>query len=159
MRWRRLVGLVAILLPTCLGAPSLAAEPASKPLDLTYVTDDFFAAVVIHPARLLKSPLADALPLAPWPEWVKEGMGVELDQIDQVIVMLPRPEKGIVYQAGGVVRFREAVANKALVARLTKPLAVGELAERHPCGQDLLDRAGHPRHGRVRTGRQDAGLR
>ena len=94
-----------------------------------------FAAVVMHPARLLKSPLADALPIAAGPQWIKERTLIELEQIEQAILMLPRPGKGVLYQAGGIVRFREPVVNKALIARLVKPLGIGELAEATHAGK------------------------
>ncbi|MCI0684112.1 MAG: DUF1559 domain-containing protein [Gemmataceae bacterium] len=134
MHWRRLAGLVAILLPACLSTPALAAEPVARPLDLTYVTDDFFAAVVVHPARLVKSPLVDALPLPPW-AWLKERSGIDPEQVEQAIVLLPRAAKGILYQAGGIVRFRDAVVNKAFVARLVKPLGIDELTEASHVGK------------------------
>src|SRR5438876_6038541 len=62
----------------------------AKTLDASYVTDDFFAAVAIQPARLMTSPALKGLPVADVAKGMKEQFGVEPQQIEQVILLLPR---------------------------------------------------------------------
>jgi hypothetical protein len=129
MRCLRVAGLVVSLLSAALTSTSWGQDQPPGKLDLAYVTDDFFAAMVVRPATLLKSPLIEALPIVGWTESIKAGTGIELEQIEQLVVLLPRPEKGLIYQAGGIVRFRAPIVDKALVARWLKPLEIGELSD------------------------------
>lgn len=127
-------------------AAAQEAAPA-KGLDVTYVNDDVFAAVVLHPSRVLKSPALKDVPLAAVATAMKEAVGFEPQQVEQVMLLLsfaeafpPRDSdraarqrevpwrlEGI--QPGLIVRFKEPLATKDLVARVAKAAKVGELEE------------------------------
>ncbi len=127
-------------------APAQEAARAGKPLDVSYITDDFFAALVIQPARLMASPGLKGLPVEELSKGLKEQIGVEPGQVEQVILLAPREFSGSrVIRPGeapppmplgfaGIVRFREAAVNKELLAKVGKALGFGELQQ--------VDRAG-----------------
>src|SRR5688572_2882260 len=72
-------------------APAQEAKPA-KGVDTAYVSDDFFAAIVVHPARMLKSPALKELPLEAVSAAMKETVGFEPQQIEQVTLLLSEIE-------------------------------------------------------------------
>ena len=70
------------------GAGQTPNPPAKRPLDLGYIPADASAAVVVHPQRILRSPLmSGALPPAAADEMIKE-LGVHPERVEQVIVFL-----------------------------------------------------------------------
>lgn len=83
-----------------------ASAAAENPIDLSYITDDFFAAVVIHPRRLSESPVLKGLPQD---ELMKELMSdlrfeipIDLRKIEQVIVLVdPAGITSIPFAFGG----------------------------------------------------------
>src|SRR5207244_13299305 len=60
-------------------------KPDGKGLDLSYIAADFNAAAVLHPRRILKSPLARAVPDAILDEMVRES-GIDPRKVEQAIV-------------------------------------------------------------------------
>ena len=70
------------------GAAPTPTRQARRSLDLKYIPADACAAVVFHPRRIVRSPLlAGALPPGSAGEMLK-GLGVEPEQVEQVIVLL-----------------------------------------------------------------------
>ncbi len=123
------------------GAKEVGAE---KRLDVAYITDDFSAAVVIHPARLLETAKLNRARLGEFAAAVKERTGVEPKLVEQVILLLPRPdhERDVAVKRrpgekppleplplAGIVRLREPLAEKAWLSRVAKTAGYGELEE------------------------------
>ncbi len=145
-----MVGIALVLLlarphtaqETTGGQKSPAGQKSSgKPLDVSYVTDDFFAAVVVHPARLWKSPGLKELPLDAAATAIKEYVGLDPRQVEQVMLLVPRPNErfgrdikrrigeerpAMPIPLGSVIRLNEPVANKALLERVIKTLGWSE---------------------------------
>src|SRR5262249_27652387 len=98
--------------------------PPPRPFDVKYIPADASAAVVVHPRRILRSPLAaGALPPGAAAELVKE-LGVRPEQVEQVIVLLlagalPAERTPL---PGAVVRFAGPVDGKQVLSRLLKGL-------------------------------------
>jgi len=106
-----------------------------KPLDLSFVPEECFVAMVVHPRRLIDSPLAQELS-----EDVAEQVPVAIADIlgemtghvdadprtmDQVVVLgLPHEPTGRGYQRpldlGFVVRFAEPIADEELMGKLSE---------------------------------------
>jgi hypothetical protein len=117
-----------------------------RALDLKYIPDDASAAVVVHPRRMLQSPLAAAaLPPAAADEMVKE-LGVKPEQVEQVILLLHgRPPAGDEFaqsSPGAILRFAEPIDGKQLLTRLLKGLREesheGKTYYRSSTGEALL---------------------
>ncbi len=133
---------VASLLLLSLSPVAIAQKTlTNKKLDSTYITDDFSAALVIHPSQLEKSSAGNTLKLERFASIIKEVLGVEPKQMEQVTLLLPsnlqamfggvaRPpvEKGDPrrfqverasqpFPFGGVLHLNEPLAGKELAAR------------------------------------------
>jgi hypothetical protein len=90
--------------------------PEEKPrLDTTFIAPSFAAAVVVHPARLLRSPSMESLP--------QEKMfanfavlGLDPRQAERVVLLVdPFPGGNVLFSGGAVVRFARPVdAGKTL---------------------------------------------
>ncbi|MCH8923078.1 MAG: hypothetical protein IIA67_08030, partial [Planctomycetes bacterium] len=81
---------VASLLLLSLSPTANAQEaPIKKTLDSTYITDDFFAALVIHPSQMERSSAWSTLKLERFASFMKEEFGVEPKQMEQVMFLLP----------------------------------------------------------------------
>jgi hypothetical protein len=175
-RARAILPVILLFLFAASFAPAQESAPAKR-VDAAYVSDDFFAAIVVHPGRILKSPALKELPLDAAAAAMKEALGFEPRQIEQVMLLLsvmelkspPRiPEKdfrgdpltrsplmnlhGI--QPGVIIRFKEPLATKALVRRLAKAANLGEIEEVTASGKTYylaarLDAAAHVRDDRT----------
>lgn len=74
-----------------------ALPTANQPIDQSYITDDFVAAAVFHPARLMKDELArDLIAVAREDKaggvhktlkFIEDNFGIESNEIEQVIVL------------------------------------------------------------------------
>ena len=81
---------VAVLWLLSLSPAAIAQKtPVKKKLDSAYITDDFSAALVIHPSQLEKSSAGNTLKLERFASIIKEGLGVEPKQMEQVTFLLP----------------------------------------------------------------------
>jgi serine/threonine protein kinase len=98
---------------------------AKRTLDLKYIPADASAAVVVHPRRMLQSPLAPAvLPPTAADEMVKE-LGVKPEQVEQLIVLLQAAaggEESLLGSPAGIFRFTEPIDGKQVLTRLLKGL-------------------------------------
>jgi hypothetical protein len=106
-------------------------EPGGKQgpqLDLTYVTADFNGAVVLHPQRLLKSPLLAPLLQDPGLEEAVKQTGVGPRKVERVLLLTePFPNSGgkppppgpgppqALFQLAAVIYFSEPVNGKRLL--------------------------------------------
>ena len=69
--------------------PSPEPRPvAKKALDLSYIATDFTAAVVLHPARLAKSPLGAALLSEPSVGPILREAGIDPRKVEQAVVLI-----------------------------------------------------------------------
>ena len=124
-------------------APSATAVPPAapptkpgKPLDLSYVGSDFYAAVVLSPRRLVQSPLIAPLLKDPAIAAAIQQTEIDLANIEQILLLAPVPPKvkasGTPESPGFIVRFAQPVDAKKLLVKLQGMLAVGapsQLAE------------------------------
>jgi serine/threonine protein kinase len=109
------------------------APVAPGPLDLKYIPADASAAVVVHPRRILQSPLATSLPPGAVEEMVRE-LGVKPEQVEQVIVLLqaggsgpaaappPKDAPDLTPVPGAIIRFAEPADGRQVLTRLLKGL-------------------------------------
>ena len=103
-------------------------EITAKPLDtkrsgLSYLSEDFSIAMVIHPRRIFASRSGVGIAKEELFAYVKRSSGLELQNVEQVIMALgfPKPDPKIRRSSennGVVVRFSEPVDKKAIVERI-----------------------------------------
>jgi hypothetical protein len=92
-----------------------------KVLDTAYIAPEFCVALVVHPRRLLASPLLKDVPLKDLtPKEVKEA-GLDVRKIEQVVVLY-EPESGNQTRpdGGAIIRFSEDVNGKKMFTKLAK---------------------------------------
>jgi hypothetical protein len=138
------LAIFAAPLPAQTEKPSAGkAAQTPKPLDAAYVSDDFFAALVLHPARLLETAKANRARLDNLAAAVRHRTGIDPKLVEQVILLVPRPagqdvpvkrrlgEKPPLEELplAAIVRLREPAADKAWLARVAKTAGYGELEE------------------------------
>jgi hypothetical protein len=114
-------------------APEQRPEPGETKqvplLDLTYVTADFNGALVLHPRRLLKSPLLAPLLQDPGLEQAVQATGADPRKLERVLLLTePFPNSGgkppppglgppqALFQVAVVMHFSEPVDAKKLLA-------------------------------------------
>lgn len=98
--------------------PPLKAR-GGKPIDTAFIAASFPAAAVIHPARIARSPLAEALlKEAPVASWLGK-MGIDVSTIDEVVILVPAPAKGGPDPRKDLPCF---------IVRFSKPMVAKELA-------------------------------
>lgn len=73
--------------------PSNVSLPAGNPLDLTYITSDITAAIILHPARFLSNPLVNSLREAGLPvdiavQDMAREVGVDPMNIAQITILI-----------------------------------------------------------------------
>jgi len=103
-----------------------AGPEQQKSLDLSFIPEDCFFAMVIHPKRLAESPLAKELSDDVTEELLEEmtrGVGVDPRKMEEVVVLwLPREPSsrsyGPPFDTGLIIRFSEPVANKELLGKM-----------------------------------------
>ncbi|HEY1602390.1 MAG TPA: DUF1559 domain-containing protein [Pirellulales bacterium] len=109
----------ALLLAATLSVWSVGAS-AAEPLDLSYITDDTIAAVVLHPRQALTSPSAQAMPIEVIVAAGKQYMGIDPLEIEQVvgIVSVAEALEGGEPGVGAILRFAKPYDPEAVVATL-----------------------------------------
>jgi prepilin-type processing-associated H-X9-DG protein len=110
-----LIGLCATLVVGLSGVQSRAAET----LDLTYVSSDAIATLVLHPHRLLTSPDLEMMPVEILIAASMEYVGIDPTDVDQAIGLLsvaglPAGEPGL----GAILRFNTPYDKDAVLQRL-----------------------------------------
>jgi prepilin-type processing-associated H-X9-DG protein len=118
--------------PHAANADASPAAASGKPLEVSYVTPDFFAALVIHPQRIVKSPLVAPLLKDEMVAGQIRRLGIEPAEIEEAMVLMPVPTKNKPSGKGEspcfVVRFAHAVDAKSLLAKLQGMVTEGEAA-------------------------------
>jgi hypothetical protein len=113
------------------------AQKAKKtdPANLTqFIGPDFCAAIVVHPSRILKSPLGKALELDKTPE-LPGGMGskklpVEPSKVRRVVILLEATPVGTSpVSPAAIIQFDEDVDAKAILAEEWPDLKDAKLGE------------------------------
>jgi Protein of unknown function (DUF1559) len=126
------------------GDAKVSLPTANKPIDTRYISDDFVAAVVLHPARALESKFVKDILAEVEKEFgkqkvadtfakVKQEAGVDPRKIEQVIVLIDKESAGraaSMFQGGGggepmpsvIVRFNAAVDQQAILSKISKKL-------------------------------------
>jgi hypothetical protein len=133
------------------GGVAPAPTPAvRRPLDLKYIPANASAAVVVHPRRMVQSPLVAAvLPPSVRDEMVKDG--VKPEQLEQMIVFAQVEAPGNPAAApppdptplpGAILRFAEPVDGKQILTHLLKGLREesrdGKTYYRSSSGEEIL---------------------
>jgi hypothetical protein len=107
-----LLATVALLLP-------LTSSQAADQLDLSYISNDAIAAVVLHPRRVLTSPDLEMLPIEVIVAAGQQYVGIDPTEVEQAIGIL-----GMAGLAGGepglgaILRFAKPYDQQAVLARL-----------------------------------------
>jgi len=109
-----------IVTPSTTGSAT-PAHARAKPIDASYVATCFPAAVVLHPARIARSPLAASLlQEAPVASAVRKT-NIDIATIEEIIVLLPPLGKGGPNPKQDlpcfIVRFSKPIVAKELVAK------------------------------------------
>lgn len=96
-------------------------EPKDNGLDVRFVPTNFTAGAVVHPARLVKSPLLTSV----LPEEILTAMGAETGidpkKVERLLVLAePTPGGSVLFFPAGVVRFAEDVDGKAILTKVLK---------------------------------------
>lgn len=128
----------AALLAVCCGSlTAQQVEISAKPLDtkrsgLSYLSEDFSIAMVIHPRRIFASRSGVGIAKEDLLAYVKRSSGIELQNVEQVIMALsfPKPDPKIRRSSennGVVVRFSEPVDKKAMVERIAPTAKMKEI--------------------------------
>jgi hypothetical protein len=135
-----LIALALLLVKPARIVAQNEARPA-KTLDVSHISDDFFAALVIHPARLMASPGLKGAPLEEFSKIVQEHVGLEPSQLEQVILLLPRQmSETRKYRIGEkpppmplvpatIIRLRDGVVNQELITKASKGLGLGDMEQ------------------------------
>jgi hypothetical protein len=119
------------------GAPG-SSETSAAPgngLDVSLVTDDYFAAVVVHPARLVKSPMVAAFLKQPMFAGQIEQIGVAPEEVERLMVLVPSPGADVGPEPDAqtiVIRMSQPVDFKERLSRFLANAAGfdGELIEK-----------------------------
>jgi hypothetical protein len=95
-----------------------------KHLDLSYITEDFNGAVIVHPRRLLEASMLAPLPLDKLSAGTELLLGVDPRKVEQLIFLVePFPDGIKPYSdAGmaGILRFTDKVRGKELLPKLLR---------------------------------------
>jgi len=130
MRKNPLWTVAAVALASFAGCGSENGEPegggGSEKVDVSFIPEDCFLAVVIHPKRLAESPLAKEISEVVTDEMYEEmakEMGVDPRKMEEfVFLAIPREPTGEKYEApfdvGFIVRFAEPIANRELLKKM-----------------------------------------
>ena len=92
---------------------------AAEPLDLSYVSSDAVAAIVLHPRRLLTSPELEMLPVEVAVAASKDYLGIDPTEVEQAIGILgltglPMGQPGM----GAILRFAKPYDKTAVLEKL-----------------------------------------
>jgi hypothetical protein len=95
-----------------------SSQPAKKTLDLSYIAADFNTAAIVHPSRLLNSPLLADWSKEPMVAGMIKDTGIDPRKIDQLILLGdPMPGGNVALMPAGIVRWSEDVDSKDLLSR------------------------------------------
>lgn len=93
------------------GKPVIALPTAEKPIDRSYISNDFIGAVVLHPARVLNSKIAkDVIAFAEkkepggfdkFKQELRDQLGIEADKVEQVILLVDSQSADAVQASAG----------------------------------------------------------
>ncbi|HEV3258402.1 MAG TPA: hypothetical protein VG013_16095 [Gemmataceae bacterium] len=87
-------------------------------MDVSYIASSFNAAVIVHPRRMLKSPVLSGLPLDQLIAPVLKASGIDPRQIEQAIALVdPMPGGNVLFLPGGIIRFAGPVDGKKLLSQ------------------------------------------
>lgn len=130
MNWserRRVRGVLKLAVGlACITATARGQErSASDGLDLSYVTPNAVAAVVVFPSRVLKAPEMEMLPHEVLTAVGKRDLGFEPADVDEIMVVAE--VAGGPPLVAGVVRFSKPYQLKRLVPELATKLTEGDL--------------------------------
>ena len=111
------------------GQGDVATQPegaGAGTLDVSCVTPDFFAAVVVHPQEILRSPGAEGLPLKEPLALLQKSTGVDSRRVEQLVMLFEMPpaagaSRGMP-RPTAILRFGEPVDVEKLVEKLVKKL-------------------------------------
>lgn len=98
-----------------------AAAQQSAPLDLSYIPADAFAAVIVHPRRILDSPEMELMPREILQAAFQQEVGLDPTQIEQAVGVLtlaaerPEPAFGLILRFG-----QPLVRDQALAKQLAR---------------------------------------
>jgi hypothetical protein len=100
--------------------PAPAGPAARKGVDpRSFIAADFNAAAVIHPRRLLQSPLGKAVADEVRLDQLMKDVGLDLHKVEQMLLVLePFPGGNVLFSGGGVIRLAEPTDGKQLVSKL-----------------------------------------
>jgi predicted Zn finger-like uncharacterized protein len=97
-------------------------RPAKEKLDLSYIAADFNGAAIIHPARLLKSPLLAKVPkdkLDKMAADMEKEVGFDPRKVERVVLLLePFPENNVMASPAGIIRFADPVDGKKILGKV-----------------------------------------
>jgi hypothetical protein len=103
--------------------------PAKKELDVSYIAADFNAAVIIHPGRLLKSPLLANMPKDKLDKIIADMVnetGIDPRKVEQVVLLMdPFPSNNVVASPAGIIRFADTVDGKKILGKLLGQVRTG----------------------------------
>ncbi len=107
---------VALLLANHLAA--LPNAGAADALDLTYVTQDAVAAVVLHPRAVLTDPAMQMLPLEVFSAAGKQQAGIDPADVEQIIAFVETPQGAGPPGVGVIVRLAKPFDRDSLLPAL-----------------------------------------
>jgi hypothetical protein len=128
--WRKIPAALFFLVWTVLAT---AEDKAARPLDLTHISDEYFATAVIYPARLMKSAALKDLPLSEAATWVEARLGIDPRQLEQAIVLVPTGPRPVPVAA--ILRFNAPHSVEKTLAQIAGKLNYGELAPAEHAGK------------------------
>jgi hypothetical protein len=126
-------GTISLALVLVVGASNAEEKALAKPLDVSFISDEYIAALVVHPGRLLKSPALKELPLDEVATAIQTGFGVDPRQIEQAIVLLPVGPRPV--PVAVILRFSTPHGGEKALAQMAAALRYGELAPAEHAGK------------------------
>ncbi|HUT13995.1 MAG TPA: hypothetical protein VMY37_02475 [Thermoguttaceae bacterium] len=143
MRKNLLWTVAAVVLASFAGCSSENGEPegsgGAEKVDVSFIPEDCFLAVVIHPKRLAESPLAKELSEVVTDEMFEETVrdtGVDPRKMEEIVFLtIPREPTGEKYEApfdvGFIVRFAEPIADQELMKKMFRYIEFDDEPAKH----------------------------
>ncbi|MGA2064913.1 MAG: hypothetical protein ABSG86_08090 [Thermoguttaceae bacterium] len=132
------IGRSAALAQERPASPAAGGAKAAPVKVSSFIAPDFCAVVVLHPGRIIKSPVLAALLLAELPDVPADIPGVDLDKLNQaiqpakvrrVLVFIdPFPGGNVIFSPALIVQFEKNVSGRELLGQIFKDLEPGEFA-------------------------------
>ena len=120
--------MIAGLLLGCIAQQSSQGQTpqesaVAQTLDVSFIPSDFCAAVVVHPARIAKSGVADQLPIDDLAQKFVGLAGFDLRDVQQLVVFVdPMPGGNVIFFPAGVVRFSKDIDVQEILSPKCKDL-------------------------------------